>query len=198
MGRYVYSGVCAALLATELSVQLIKNAMTWPFVQDGIPILYYGTPHVHASSVSNLTITLVKARSRATRGAVTPLTAKREQLHDPYALVLTFRRIACGFQDTSRTNRSSRTLRSSTAPAASPSQPTAASSTPPCVHRYLLSPIIQTFLTPRVPPAGAAVRRVRVDAGGVEAAAPRAPHERRQRVELEHHVERPRCGVRVQ
>lgn len=25
-----------------ISLQLIKNAMAWPFVQDGIPMLYYG------------------------------------------------------------------------------------------------------------------------------------------------------------
>ena len=139
----MYSGVCAALLATELSVQLIKNAMTWPFVQDGIPILYYGTSHVHASSLSNLTITLVKARSRATLGAVTPLTAKREHLHDPYVLVLTIRCVACGFQDTLRTNRSSPTSRSSTAPAASPSQPTSAPSSSSCVHPSLASCVAQ-------------------------------------------------------
>ena len=26
----------------EYVFQLVKNAMTWPFIQDGIPILYYG------------------------------------------------------------------------------------------------------------------------------------------------------------
>lgn len=30
-------------------VQLVKNAMTWPFIHDGIPITYYGSSHLVAA-----------------------------------------------------------------------------------------------------------------------------------------------------
>ena len=35
--------VCPILLTIQLFQQLVKNAIAWPFVNDGLPILYYGT-----------------------------------------------------------------------------------------------------------------------------------------------------------
>ena len=29
-------------LTLTIAIQLVKNAMVWPFIQDGVPIMYYG------------------------------------------------------------------------------------------------------------------------------------------------------------
>ena len=39
--RYVSTDI-ETHIVTHQMMQLVKNAMAWPFVQDGIPILYYG------------------------------------------------------------------------------------------------------------------------------------------------------------
>lgn len=40
------------------SLKLVKNAMTWPFIQDGIPILYYGN-YLHFSKPNIILMDLI-------------------------------------------------------------------------------------------------------------------------------------------
>lgn len=55
-------------------MQLVKNAMAWPFVQDGVPILYYGKSQ-YFTRVSWLTV--LQVRSKATRAVLTLPTVRR-------------------------------------------------------------------------------------------------------------------------
>ena len=64
-------GVCS------LEPKRIKSVITFPFIHDGIPILYYGMPGVSSRLVWR-SLKHFQVRSKVTLAVVTPLIAKRK------------------------------------------------------------------------------------------------------------------------
>jgi hypothetical protein len=61
----------------SLKSQRIKNLIAFPFIHDGIPILYYGMPSL-LIALGERSLKYLKVRSKVTPVAMTPPIAKRK------------------------------------------------------------------------------------------------------------------------
>ena len=129
--------------------------MTWVFVQDGVPILYYGQEQGYAGG-----------NDPNNREAYVPR-------HTLSTNPLTRCGAGSGSRATKRTTRSSSTSARSTQPAKPPSHGT---TRPSCTHPYVPPPLP----SPRISRSwvGAVPRSLRLPARPRERAPPRAAHER--------------------